>query len=285
MIDFIDYVVGELRSKRLSKADAAGLVKQFSLHSAAHPQICDIHPLLHRNTSDLIEQRYSSTFTGEEPFLADHQVQVEGDAPKRVLPGVAYLEMALAAVTHALPTVPENDALELRNVVWARPIVVTEAKQVNIALLTDDSGEIDFEIYSQEGWEEVIHAQGRVISGRQAADGMSLDIGRLKEQMQRDELHATALYAAFAGMGLIYGSTHQSIAVIHQGERQVLAHLHLPDEADATLTDYKLHPSMMDGALQAAAGLADELVEAPGRPSLPFAVDRVRIFAPCVRDM
>ena len=27
-----------------------------------------LHPLLHRNTSDLSEQRYSSMFTGEEFF-------------------------------------------------------------------------------------------------------------------------------------------------------------------------------------------------------------------------
>ncbi|MGE7057313.1 beta-ketoacyl synthase N-terminal-like domain-containing protein, partial [Paenibacillus glucanolyticus] len=31
-----------------------------------------IHPLLHRNTSDFSEQRYSSTFSGEEFFLRDH---------------------------------------------------------------------------------------------------------------------------------------------------------------------------------------------------------------------
>ena len=55
-----------------------------------------IHPLLQQNTSDLTEQRYSSTFTGGEFFLADHVVRGQ-----RVLPGVAYLEMARAAVAAA----------------------------------------------------------------------------------------------------------------------------------------------------------------------------------------
>ncbi|MCP5005453.1 MAG: type I polyketide synthase, partial [Planctomycetes bacterium] len=47
-----------------------------------------LHPLLHENTSDLSEQRFTSTFTGEEFFLKDHQVKGE-----KVLPGVCYLEM------------------------------------------------------------------------------------------------------------------------------------------------------------------------------------------------
>ncbi|WP_155985327.1 ketoacyl-synthetase C-terminal extension domain-containing protein, partial [Paenibacillus maysiensis] len=52
-----------------------------------------LHPLLHRNTSDFSEQRYSTSLTGQEFFLADHVVKGQ-----RVLPGVAYLEMARAAV-------------------------------------------------------------------------------------------------------------------------------------------------------------------------------------------
>ena len=60
------------------------------------PLSAQLHPLLHRNTSTLSEQRFTSTFTGEEFFLMDHQVQGQ-----KVLPGVAYLEMARAALTAA----------------------------------------------------------------------------------------------------------------------------------------------------------------------------------------
>ncbi|MFX9127653.1 hypothetical protein ABTN71_19915, partial [Acinetobacter baumannii] len=56
-----------------------------------------LHPLLHRNTSDLAGQRFSSRFSGEEFFLKDHVV-----GGQRVLPGVAYLELARAAVEQSL---------------------------------------------------------------------------------------------------------------------------------------------------------------------------------------
>lgn len=47
-----------------------------------------LHPLLHRNTSDFSEQRFSSTFTGQEFFLKDHVVN-----GRKVLSGAACLEM------------------------------------------------------------------------------------------------------------------------------------------------------------------------------------------------
>ncbi|HYK00424.1 MAG TPA: SDR family NAD(P)-dependent oxidoreductase, partial [Thermoanaerobaculia bacterium] len=51
-----------------------------------------LHPLLHSNTSDLSQQSYSATFSGDEFFL---QQLANG---QRVLPAAAYLEMARAAV-------------------------------------------------------------------------------------------------------------------------------------------------------------------------------------------
>ena len=62
-------------------------------HRATQTMATSIHPLLHQNTSDLSEQRFSSTFTGEEFFFEDHVMK-----GRRVLPGVVCLEMARAAV-------------------------------------------------------------------------------------------------------------------------------------------------------------------------------------------
>src|ERR1051325_726298 len=90
MIDLIEYVVGELKSKRLSPTNAAALVRQMSPSASSSVTSLVLHPLLHRNTSDLSEQRYSSTFTGEEFFLRDHQLRIKDDRVQKVLPGVAY---------------------------------------------------------------------------------------------------------------------------------------------------------------------------------------------------
>ena len=84
-----------------------------------------LHPLVHANTSDLLEQRFTTFFTGLEFFLKDHVIQ-----GRRVLPGVAYLEMAQRAFELSAgclkPERPDGAVpqVRLRNIVWARPLVV-----------------------------------------------------------------------------------------------------------------------------------------------------------------
>jgi acyl transferase domain-containing protein len=56
-----------------------------------------LHPLVHENCSSFSGTRFRSRFNGEEFFFRDHQVQ-----GVKVLPGVAYHEMARAAVEQAL---------------------------------------------------------------------------------------------------------------------------------------------------------------------------------------
>jgi acyl transferase domain-containing protein len=282
MPDFIEYVVAELKSKRLSKADAASLIRQFSRRSSVSAAAV-IHPLLHRNTSDLSEQRYSSTFTGKEFFLADHQARVDGRADHKVLPGVAYLEMARAAIERALPARPESTVLELRNTVWAQPVVVAEKKEVNISLATNDQDQIDYEIYSQDSEQEIVHCQGRAVWSREPAPA-SLDLDQLKGQMERGQLEPSSVYALCARMGLIYGPSFQGITTIYRGSGQVLAQLRLPSVVADTSADYALHPSLMDGALQAAVGLIDDASES-NEPRLPFALNLLRIISPCSQEM
>ena len=90
-----------------------------------------LHPLVHENTSNFEEQRFSSTFTGGEFFLKDHQVKGE-----KILPAVAYLELARAALKEANGQFDDNKhSIRLKNVAWASPIVVTQATQVHIAPL------------------------------------------------------------------------------------------------------------------------------------------------------
>jgi acyl transferase domain-containing protein/enoyl-CoA hydratase/carnithine racemase/aryl carrier-like protein len=243
-----------------------------------------LHPLLQRNTSDLSEQRYSSTFTGEEFFLADHQVGGDGQGGQKVLPGVAYLEMARAAIEHASPIQPKSSILELQNTVWLQPVVVAEHKQVSIALFANENDRVGYEIYSIEAEKETIHCQGQAVFSCQPAPAR-LDIEQLKGQMEQGRLEPSEVYAAFAKMGLNYGPAHQGILAIYRGEKQVLTQLRLPAIVETSQHEYVLHPSLMDSALQASIGLLVDLNHVPSKPSLPFALESLRIISPCTREM
>ncbi|HYK05691.1 MAG TPA: polyketide synthase, partial [Thermoanaerobaculia bacterium] len=174
-----------------------------------------LHPLLHRNTSDLYEQRYVSTFTGEEPFFLDAQ-----------LPGAVYLEMARAAIADALPAQPESTVLELRDTVWLQPILVAGPTEVSIALLSSGDDQIDYEIYSGEAGQETVHCHGRALFSNEPAPA-ALDLGRLQEQL---------------GSG-------------QKGKDQLLVSLRLPAAVEDVPGDYVLHPMLVGGALSGAVEL------------------------------
>ena len=144
---------------------------------SAHPPagaatVAHLHPLLHQNTSDFTRQRFTSSFTGEEFFLADHRVN-----DRRILPGVAYLEMARAAVELALGDSggASSGTIRLEDVAWLRPFSPDEvragdASRLHIALslephaASSDETRLRYECYRDpEGEEESLLAQGHVV--------------------------------------------------------------------------------------------------------------------------
>ncbi|MBT2288312.1 SDR family NAD(P)-dependent oxidoreductase [Paenibacillus albidus] len=244
-----------------------------------------IHPLLHANTSDFNEQRYTSTFTGNEFFLTDHVIQGQ-----RVLPGVAYLEMARAAVSMAAGDLnPEHDTIYLKNMVWARPITVSgKPVQVHIGLYPENDREIAYEIYSHEGLtaatagEQIVHSQGSV-SVVQGLEAPYVNRSEILDACALDMISAQECYRAYEAMGINYGPGHQAVESIRVGKDQALARLVMPGEIAGTQTQYQLHPSLMDAALQATLGLRVRPGESGTKLStaLPFAMEAMEIYGEC----
>ena len=111
-----------------------------------------LHPLVHENTSTLSVQRFSSEFTGKEFFFNDHHV-----LGAKVLPGVAYLEMARVAVEQSGAGVVQR----IEDVVWANPLRHDgDRLSVDVELLPGDG--IDYKVVTQASG---VHGLGRVIVG------------------------------------------------------------------------------------------------------------------------
>ncbi|MED1797208.1 SDR family NAD(P)-dependent oxidoreductase [Brevibacillus porteri] len=250
-----------------------------------------IHPLLQRNTSDFSEQRFSSTFTGQEFFLSDHVVKNQ-----RIVPGVAYLEMARAAAEQATAALTEEPAkIQLKNVVWTRPIVVGDQPvQIHIGLVPEENGEISFEIYSESeamDAEPVVHSQGSVIL-HSVVEKHALNLSSLQAECGHREFSSDQCYSIFHSIGMDYGSAHQGIDTLYVGEGKVLAKLTLPASVSEMENPFVLHPSLMDSALQASIGLMmgeEDIPSADGdssrKPSLPFAMEEVEIHNKCTSSM
>ncbi|WP_409174764.1 SDR family NAD(P)-dependent oxidoreductase [Brevibacillus fortis] len=270
------YWIPESKNKSVSGKTAAPFTSEAA-----------IHPLLQRNTSDFSEQRFSSTFTGQEFFLTDHVVNNQ-----RILPGVAYLEMARAAAEQATAALTEEPAkIQLKNVVWTRPLVVgDQPAQIHIGLVPEENGEITFEIYSESeamDAEPVVHSQGSVML-HSIAEKHALNLPSLQAECGQRAFSSEQCYSIFHSIGMDYGSAHQGIDTLYVGEGKVLAKLSLPTTVSEMESPFVLHPSLMDSALQASIGLmmggaADG--HSSRKPSLPFAMEEVEIHGKCTSSM
>ena len=274
----------------------------FPFHSN-HPNLPRLHPLVHSNTSDSSEQRFSSTFTGEEFFWADRVLKGE-----KVLSGAAYLEMARVAVEQSVGSMEDDQArIQLTNVVWARPIVANcHAQAVHIGLFPEENEKIRYEIYTEvenseddvnkipeRDWSRtcrsdqwIVHSQG-VVNFKFPDKIPALDLKGLQEGCNQTRLSAEQCNKTFKRMGIDYGSGQQSIESAFVGKNQVLVKVSLPSSVLDTPNQYVLHPSLMESARHASIGLFFESKSDSSSPFpyLPIALHEFEILAPCTTSM
>jgi len=234
------------------------------------------HPLLHRNTSILRRQRYTSTFTGEEFFFADHQIR-----GRRVLPAAACLEMVRAAVEHA---VEPAAGVRLENVAWPHQLAAGETtSDVHVALNPTENGSFQFEIYSdtaEAGGNPVVYCTGGAVL-EHLDERPAIDLTILQTRCREQVMDIEEFYRVFRSDGLNHGPAYRgleglAIGLVAPGRSQALARLALPKCVADTHNSYVLHPSIIDAALQATAALSNC---GQGIPNLPFAVEKVRMWS------
>ena len=249
-----------------------GISKERHQRGAAVTAV--LHPLVHRNISTLAEQKFASRFSGQEFYLADHVVQTQ-----KILPGVAYLEMARAA-----GELSGNASVRvIRNLIWERPLVVEgDGKDVEIAL-APAKNEVKFAVRSVAGERAVTHCTGRLAYQADFVTPDVLDIDAIRARCADVVMSGQELYPFLSSAGLKLGRSFQIVQSISASKSESLAVLALPEHLKEEAGLFWLHPALMDGSLHTAIGLMkkngmDSVL------SLPYSVGEVQIFHP-LRDL
>src|SRR5262249_5243923 len=154
-------------------------------------------------------------------FLDDHRVRGQ-----RILPAVASLEIAREAVRQALKGMAGFEdgapAVQLKDVVWIRPIRVAETDdgqlvplRVDIRLVSEDRPDrlqLAYEIIviSPDG-EATVHGQGLAIPGHVGSNSAApvLDLADLHKQCSQHLLTPEQCYLAYQEAGISYGPGHR----------------------------------------------------------------------------
>ncbi|HXH38620.1 MAG TPA: SDR family NAD(P)-dependent oxidoreductase [Thermoanaerobaculia bacterium] len=233
-----------------------------------------LHPLVHRNASTFEEQKFSTRFSGDEFYFTDHVVGTQ-----KILPGVAYLEMARAAGEMAA----NANVRVIRNLVWERPLIVgNDATEVEVSL-TPAKNEVMFAVRTVGGDHAITHCTGRLGYEVNSPAPERLDIAGIQERCSERVMSHQELYSFLGGLGLNLGKGFQIVRSICATETESLAILELPEHLKGEAGQFWLHPALMDGSLHTAIGL----MKANGMVvplSLPYSVGEVQIIHP-LRDL
>ncbi len=235
---------------------------------AAHPLLGDeIH------LADLPHlQIWEGCLDRQDPaYLADHRIQ-----GAIVLPGAAYLEMALAALTTPGDARSEVSPI-LEEIHFERALFLSgEPVLVQTVVEETGSGAGTFRIYSRPtapAAGDRLHARGEI--RWHVAVPPPIDLDDLRALCRR-ELPLAPYYEGLRQRGFEWGASFRGLERLWQGNGQALGHLRLPEPVAAEAGRYRFHPALLDACLH-VAGVALATSQSGAEAYMPVRVGSLRM--------
>lgn len=252
--------------KRLWVGDPSPIRRVF-------PPAAGMHPMVDTNESTFERQLFKKTFHDRDFFIYDHLVS---NIP--TLPGVAYLELARKAGEIAAG----KPVRRIQNIIWVSPIAVPNStpKEVYIELKPTGNA-VQFEVFSNgaEG-KKILHSQGKLLytpREETPAEPEFIDLNAVRARCAKG-IEGKAAYPLFNSVGLHLGPSFQVLQEVYKNDDEALGVLQLPDFRRSDLQSLVLHPSIVDGSLQ--AGMAARLGDNVGDMLVPYSIGEVEILHP-----
>jgi acyl transferase domain-containing protein/tryptophanase/acyl carrier protein len=232
-----------------------------------------VHPMVDSNESTFERQLFKKTFHERDFFIYDHHV-----AGIATLPGVAYLELARKAGEIAA----NRKVRKIRNIVWISPIVVRNAEPKEVFIeLKPNGNTVQFEVFSEgPAGNKVPHSQGTLLyatAQEAAAEPEFIDLEGVRARCAK-VIDGKTAYPLFKSFGLNLGPSFQVLQDVYKNDTETLGELKLPEFRQGDLQSMILHPSLVDGSLQ--AGVAGQLGGQGGAMVVPFSIGEVEILQP-----
>ncbi len=210
-------------------------------------------------------------------FLQDHRV-----FDTVIVPAPMMIEVALSAAGEAF----SSCSTTVKDLVLHRPLIVAEEHQRIVHLVFDSPSDssAEFKIHSAdvtEGYEPVwtLHATGRLLLHPAAQDPGS----GIPEQFEMNSarsrfseaLSESDIYDLFEKRGVHFGPAFRALKCMDLGEGEAVASLSLPEQLASELRDYRIHPVLLDAALQTIA------VSQMNRAGIDESRDTLWLFCGC----
>jgi len=223
--------------------------------------------------------RYQLQLQGNEFFFADHQI--DGRA---ILPGVMYLELVRAAAVDAL-AVDRSSKLTFSQIAWLQPLEQQHAA-LDIYVQLDPQNDAEHWEFQVLGADRTLYCRGVIALN----DNETRAQPTVANPTLLSELAAEACYQKLDSLQMCYGAGLRAIDQLAISQEACVATLALPYGQAA---DFAIHPSLADGALQAAVMWVTEMINALpaddqpqlSSPIIPFALERLEVLGACSANM
>lgn len=182
---------------------------------------------------------------------------VDGHA---VFPAAGFLQLLAA-------TQPGSDAIEFRDLMWGRPLVLDAPAHLRLEREAD--GRCAVQGTSGDGSAAHLRGALHVLSGQLSVPSLTME--RPSAGFDRD-----VFYARFERMGLAYGPDFRPVRALMRHADHAIADLAVEPRDGVGRFD----PALLDGVFQCAVALAPDSVLASGRAFVPFSMRRFALYAP-----
>jgi acyl transferase domain-containing protein len=209
--------------------------------------------------------------TGRLPWLSDHCIR--GQA---LIPGTAYLEMALAIARCAEPGLrPVLEDIRFHQAAFF------PGKRDLVLRIEYEPEESHFRVYSREDTDEgrwQLNASGTIMPPRKKSRRRV----RLEEIRTRCRsiIEGEECFTRFRKSGMDYGPSFQGLKRVYYGEDEALGEIRVPDSLKGGRRGYAFHPALLDACLQTIVGTG---LLPPGMSFLPVSLRLLTIHADAPR--
>ncbi|MEU9256162.1 acyltransferase domain-containing protein [Streptomyces sp. NPDC048270] len=201
-----------------------------------------------------------------------------------VLPGAGFAEMALAMCAQVRPG--EHPVLE--EFAFREPLILPAqgVRRVQAVLEGADGAEARIRFFVREDEGPLCVAETRAVFGAEPDPGEPCDPASLAGPLT-ETLEGPAYYRALAACGLGYGPAFQGITGIARGEGAALARIVPDPTALPADPGYRVHPSLLDSALQCAVAplLGAAWGEGVTQCFVSESIGRLRVYGTLVGEL
>lgn len=234
-----------------------------------------LSPMIDTNESVFEQQIYKKVLTKNDFYMRDHNVK-----GNMVLPGVAYLEMALQS---GVLSTNESVVSRLSNIEWKRAISLVGSEDVKTVYISLEAvgHDVEVSIYSiNENASKTIYFTCDLYFDEDETfnSGRKIDVQGLIESASK-VFDKEECYEKFGMIGIDYGSSFRVIDTLYICETGTLSKIYLAEESIQNFDEFMIHPSLADGAMQTAL-CSITMGAGTGATYVPYRLEEVKLIKP-----